>query len=123
MFQSGYEEKIAARSFEGGGAGVAKTVGNVLLALSALVFGVLFWLYVAVPVWAFGREIVAMTEANQRGVERLRPMVGRCFDNGVGAVGLAISVADGSHLKIAFASGFSQTYPAAALKPADCPSK
>lgn len=123
MFQSCYEGEIASRSFEGDRAGVAKTVGNVLLALSTLVLGVLFWLYVAVPVWGFGREIVAMTEANRRGVESLRPMVGRCFDNGMGAVGLAISVADGSHLKIAFASGFAQTYPAAALKAAECPSK
>jgi hypothetical protein len=123
MFHNGYDEEISRRSYGREGRGMLKTAGDLALALSVVVFGTLFWFYVAIPVWGFGNEIVSMTEENQRGVEGLRPMVGRCFDNGMGAVGLAISVADGSHLKVAFASGFSQTYPAAALKAADCPSK
>lgn len=122
MYQNGYEEEIARRSFEHQGGHPLKTIGDVVLAACLLAFGVFFWIYVAVPVWRFGREIVEITEANRRGAEALAPLVGKCFDNGLGKIGIAISVVDAGHVKVAFATGFSQSYPVAALRPAACPS-
>lgn len=122
MYQNGYEEEIARRSFEDHGRHPLKPIGDVLLAAGLLAFGIFFWIYVAVPTWRFGREIVEITETNRRGAEALAPLVGKCFDNGVGKVGIAISVVDSGHVKVAFATGFSQSYPVVALRPAACPS-
>lgn len=123
MYRSGYHEEIARRSSIKGGERTL-TAGNALaLAAFAVGFLTLVWCHLASPAWNVGSKIATASEAKRKGVEALMPVVGRCFDNGRGAIGEAVFIVDADNVRLSFANGYSNLYPASALLPAKCRSK
>lgn len=118
-FNDGYTEELSRRQPEPQQRRMS--VGTMISFIAAIPAAWLFYGYVAQPVWNLGQDIVVMTRQDQANRLVLEPMVDGCFDNGLGAVGIVMSVETGSTVKIAFASGIVQVYKASSLRPVACP--